>query len=472
MEGQTYFGWWCFTQKKDLEDCKEEFPGELKIVDDNTYQLRILGQPNASNKNLWNINEQESIPCIIGVGKNLETNKDEVFTLINSIVSGYRESNLTELVFTASNLIVGHQVEDLDNFKIRKLKVHTNFFEQWLNYSGLSRKYVNESEFGVDYQYRLPESVKIFEDDEKYIEIKFQITAPEFPLLTNVTISQSAYLHVVFKNDVDISKALKLSEILGNFMVICIGDAVKIDDLKMVQVIPKAEGETINNIFSVFRKLNRKYTNQGDIRHHSMLLPYSYIKDNISILLDSWINSYEKFEPALNLFFGKIYSFNQYEENAFLDIIIAIEVLHRIVTPKFDGKDEGYLKKVEFILSHFKQNEKKWLKKRLKRRSEQTLLNRLTDIYHQFSSLSELLFKNGLEDIEKITTTRNFLVHYEISKEFRSKIIPVKMLYIYTNKLVVIFQAMLLYHVSGDMKLVEDRIDKSTINKIYIRYRS
>ena len=474
-ENQTFLGFWCLSEKGNLKNC-QSLPGELTITSDFDISLKLMCEPNQLQVNLFNINEQEFIPVIIGFAKNTRTNNDHNFTLIDSIVSGYRSDSLTEIELTSEKVLIDHQIENLNDFKIGNISLHVKFLEEWVGVSGFSRvNPLSSNDDRVKLEYLKPLPIPILTNNKLKIEIRFAARAPYFPLFKDVTFSETAFVNIEFNRRQNLSTVFKLIERIGNFFTLAIGEPVPVDLIKMSMHSYKQQNrENIKHEpkFQMIKKEYKKYTTRTSIRKDSMLFPLSIIQANCSNLIAFWIDYYDKFRPALNLYFGKIYSNSQYQENAFLDIVYSLEVLHRVQNPNFDGKNRRYYETLNKILEKHKQNEKMWLLKRLNRKEEKTLMNRFEDLYEVIKPVVNTIFSDPVKSFERIVTTRNFLVHYDIDNRRRRKIIPTNKLYMYTNKLTVVFQALLVYYLTGDLNIVIDRIDKSTINKIYIRYEN
>lgn len=470
---ETYLGHWCLTEKKDIDKCKS-YPGELVIESDSSITLKLMGEPDQLNKNLYNINEQEFVKVIIGVAKNTRTNKDHSFTLINSIVSGFRKSTLTEIELKSSYALIDHQIEDFEKFRIGQIGVHCRFLEEWIGVTGHKRKKkTSEDDPFAEYEYHLVDPIPLYDNKDMQLDLRFSVRAPIL-LKKDVVISESSYLLIRFNNRQNIDTVFELVEKINNFFSFAIGEPVPIDSIELMQHSTKSK-ESIDNKnnykFKLIRKLSKRYTTQENIRKEAMLIPYDVLKAKNFNIIGPWIEKYDEYRHALNLYFGKIYSKSQYEENAFLDIVFSIEVLHRVIFREHNGKSRKYKDKLKKILLKLQQNDKEWLLKRLGKKNEMTLLNRFEHIEEEFRPIVEKIFKNPITTFERIVTTRNFLVHYEIHEELKHKVIPSNRLYKYSNKLTVLFQAMLIFGLTGDMSIVIDRIDQSSINKIYIRYK-
>lgn len=473
-EDVSYLGWWCLDERSKLDNCKS-YPGELRVSSNSRITLKLMGEPKEIKGNIFRINEQENHPIIIGYAKNTNTNKDHTFTLINSTVSGYRSSGLTEVELTASQLLIDHQIESLKDFKVGYLSLHIRFLEEWVGQSGFKRRRPNSSEeYQVNLEYVKPKSIPLSTNDKFRIDVKFAATAPLFPLLKNVTISERALIVIEFKRRQKISYVLDLIEKIENFFTFAIGEPVPIDSIEMKlhsykQMKRKKIGDEAK--FQLIRKENKRYTSRNSIKERQMLIPLRIMAEKCPKLISLWMDSYDQYKHALNLYFGKIYSKSQYEENGFLDIVYSLEVLHRIQNPNFNGKNAKYDRKLSRIAGQLKQNDREWIIRRLGNKHEKTLLNRFDNIYQEIRPVLKTIFKNPKASFEQVVTTRNYLVHYEILPQFRKKVIPSNILYRYTNRLTVVFQALMIYYMTGNIELVIERIDKSTINKIFIRYK-
>jgi hypothetical protein len=474
-DSETYLGWWCMGDHQNLENC-DSYPGELTIDSDSTITLKIMGEPKQLRDNLWSINDQEPFPVIIGVGKSNKTNKTHQFSLINSTVTGHTSSGLSEMVIKSSFAIIDHQIENFKDFKIGQVYLHTKFLEEWINVSGYKRNRLEEDNevFSVNLEYKLPDAIPLYKNKELEIKVTFFASAPFYPLYKNVTISESAFLSIKFIRRQNFSYVQEIIDVINNFFTLVIGEPVPIDIIYMkIHSLEQQKRKKIESEprFSLVRKQERRFTSRRSIHNRDMLLSLSEIQNKCPNFLGLWIENYSNYRPALNLYFGKIYSKAQYAENAFLDIVFSIEVFHRVLNPTFHGKGSKYLKMISSILGKLKKNEAEWLKTRLSKRNETTLLNRFEDIHENLKPITKKVFRNPMKAFEKIVTTRNYLVHYEVDPKRKQKVIPSDQLYKYTNKLTVVFQAYLIYCITMDMNLVVDSIRRPIANAIFIDYK-
>ena len=468
---ETYLGWWCMSDHQNVENCKS-YPGELTIDIDSTITLKIMGEPKQLQNNLRRPNEQKLFPVIIGVGKSSRTNETHQFSLIDSEITVHTSSGLSEIVVKSSFAIVDYQIKDFKDFKIGQIYLHTKFLEEWVNISGHKRiKLENTKVYSVKFEYEQPRPIQLFRNKDLEVEIIFSASAPWYPLYKDVTISETTFISLKFTRRQHFSYVQELIEVINNFFTMVIGEAVPVDSIQMTshsQAQRKRKKIKNESSFNLIRSQEKRFTSRKNLQSEDMLLPLSMIQNEFPNLLGLWIENYANYRPALNLYFGRIYSKAQYPENAFLDIVFSIEVFHRVLNPIFDGRSAEYHKKVNYILSKFKKNDADWLNKRLQNKNEITLLNRFKDIDHHLRPITKKIFDNPQKAFEKIVTTRNYLVHYEVDPKRKQKVIPSDQLYKYTNKLTVVFQAYLLYNLTKDMNMVVDRISRPITNAIFI----
>ncbi len=285
-------------------------------------------------------------------------------------------------------------------------------------------------------------------------------------------ITERAFVSISFQKTKTLKYVWHLLDKLSNFFTLAIGEAVPLKDLEFglfTRAEMRKQELKSNTMISVVRPEERKIGNSKNVNKDQMPLSYAFIERNSNSILHKWMSTYEDYKPALNLYFGKIYSKGQYVENAFLDIVFAIEVFHRLLTPNFNGKSEKYREKLDGILKKHHANERNWLIRRLGNKSEKTLINRFNDILTKYASIANEIFRKPEQAIERVVTTRNYLVHYSIPDELRKLVIPTRNLHVYTDKLTVLFQAILIQHLIEDPDLVKQQYGKSTLNKLILQ---
>lgn len=157
--------------------------------------------------------------------------------------------------------------------------------------------------------------------------------------------------------------------------------------------------------------------------HHIFTL--RELGDDGEKIVNKWLDSYEKIEPALNLFFTVFFDRSMYIDVRFLLLAQAVEVLHRLL---FSGSyvDEG---KYQEILTPIKVAIPDSAGPKLRSRlidllsfgNQFSLRKRIKDLTNRFDSLS----KNKIIDINsalinKIVDSRNYYTHYDPSLESKA----------------------------------------------------
>lgn len=144
------------------------------------------------------------------------------------------------------------------------------------------------------------------------------------------------------------------------------------------------------------------------------LISFKDIKDEFSSVINSWINIYDKFEPALNLYFAAREGAFTYLDSKFLAMSQCLESFCRRSDNKRVMDDESFAEITVSLMNACPEQHKEWLSNKLKYSNEISLNTRIKEMFEPFSK-----YLGGNKEIKglsrRITVTRNYLTHYDES---------------------------------------------------------
>lgn len=173
----------------------------------------------------------------------------------------------------------------------------------------------------------------------------------KYKSLTNLH-HQNAYLVFTFRYKKKVEDLIGFISCIQEFFSFVIGLPIRLEEVKIREYSFKQQQRKnleYEPLSEFYLDLNQKTTARTRVRSDSMLLPFKYMKNNCSDLLERWLETYDEITPAHRLYFGKLFSKNQYTENAFLDVVFSLEVLHRLIYKDFDGKHEKFHNKMGVV---------------------------------------------------------------------------------------------------------------------------
>ena len=197
-----------------------------------------------------------------------------------------------------------------------------------------------------------------------------------------------------------------------------------------------------------------------NVHRHDMLFCYRNVAGRIEGILTKWIENYEIFEAAFNLYFASKSGGHKYLDSKFLSLAQGIETLHRRKSHKKQMLEEEFSELVANILKAIPDAEqKRWIKEKLRYANELSLRKRMKLMVKPF----ECLFgtrKRRQSFFNKVTDTRNYLTHYD--RKLADKAASRRGLWKLYKKLEALFQLHFLRLIGMNLESI-----KSIVNENY-----
>ncbi len=435
LEEFEYTGvWW-------LPDNPEnKLPGTLKFNQLEGAVLRLDGLfENISEKNLWNLLYPEIILGVSFTGENISLykcfeNKREV--------SGHSTSS-----FYANFVFIGVHFQNKKEIKFKDLSIHFTYLNEWFDANGFSIEEILNSD-GTIIRYKKPQSVKI---DAKGISIKFETYwSYSSETMKRVTIQQKVYI-TIEKTENDTFENLRAAFYpIQNFLTLGVNNPVYPLEVKgriHPHSVKNENGRKFSPSINVYYKLF-DIQKIADGFSPRMLFNFNAIKEDPSFFLKKWLRSSEELKPVHDLYFDVVYNSHMFLEEKFLSLARALEVFHARTCGGKYLPDEEYkhiynalVNKIpEEVEKDFKEN----LKSKLKYGNEFSLRKRLKDIFNneECKEILSRLIKDKKDFINKVTTTRNYLTHY--NGDLKAGIVQGEKLYFLTQKMEKVIKTCLL----------------------------
>ena len=255
---------------------------------------------------------------------------------------------LDEETYHSAIVVAGNEFFDISDFdQLCGVDIQMDYLFEWIGRSGLEFEF--EIQEGSDQQIRvedvvhsrithkpLPEIAYSMPDGE--IKIKFLFTTNnkgEQGILSECIVKQKGSLGFKWKSTVTINKVLEYAKYFRNLLTISIGVPPKIFTVNVLK--PGSQGSFdlyTSGLINLFpnrprvNSLNRAFTlnSLGGIK-----------------TLSNWLQISQKYDTAINALLSHKYVPDLYEENKFVNIIIAIEAF-----AKAQNSDDN----LEHILKH------------------------------------------------------------------------------------------------------------------------
>ena len=402
-------------------DPDDRLPGILRISDSGEVKLEVsgvFGDPSFVFQDMG----LGSSPPANGERPNLErivgkVEKDGPVTLdvcFRQDSTLNFSDGLSSSIYHARFAFVGGDYEIGEELAFSELSLSIEGLDEWLSISGILVEWDLEHNSG-SIDCHTPEAISLRLSDEIELTFSFGLAPPSFSLLTTeATVSQTSYINLKLNNPQPIEHFLPLVFKLCNFLSLATDQPVSISSIIGFLERETGTAEKPRSLIKVFYQSRPYAEAKPEIRWHDMLFTYGNVADQCEQILTKWLESYETFEPAFNLYFASRSNTSQSLDVRFLHLTQAAETLHRrscqdTVMPENEFKDV-----CSSILEVCPQARKEWMKGRLKYANELSLRQRIKAMVKPFRSW----FGNKKETesfITKVVDTRNYFTHYDSS---------------------------------------------------------
>ena len=261
-----------------------------------------------------------------------------------------------------------------------------------------------------------PESISFNLTNGMQLEITFEMRGIDALSPWKVGITQKAYFKLVSEDAQKLDEFLDVAQKIVYLLCFTINETVYLDSMSATsnglnQIIGK--GITRPAKIAIYDPSVYYYSkDQPKIDRNQMLFTFSDIRDDAEGMINKWIESYEDYKNAFDLYFLAQLKPQLSLEVKFLTLAQGLEVYHRRPSDEHDEMDEVEFREfVESLINHCREDKRDWLKSRLEYPDKVSLLKRIKEIIEPFK---EIIGSNKERSklAHKISVTRNYLTHY------------------------------------------------------------
>ncbi len=356
----------------------------------------------------------------------------------SSSIPGIRTTN-----YSSRFLITGHWFNKKKEILFDKVTLQLHNFTEWVNISGFTFNRDTSDPYKSTLEYKYPENIKLYKDDEIEIYVTFKLTrTPSFSIKKR-EFEQIALLNIRYTKLTPLEYILKKVNLMIGFISIGLSSITRINSFELTNssILNHMETPIVNHLIFTSDILTSKVLN--DVDPKSMLFNFDDIQENREFILDKWIKKFNLLSPVVDLYIDTVYKTKIYAKQRFLNTIFAIETLHRRLSNKTDLPVEDHEKRVSAILENTPKEYKEWLKGKLAYSNELNLRSRIKEILEIHSDvITSFLPAKKSKFIFKVMNTRNYLVHH--SSGLEKNIIREENMYKYNLALIIILKTMML----------------------------
>ena len=244
------------------------------------------------------------------------------------------------------------------------------------------------------------------------LEITFEMRGIDTLSPWKVGITQKAYFKLVSEDAQELDEFLDVAQKIVDLLCFTINETVYLDSMLATsnginQII--GEGIARPAKIDIYDPSVYYYSkDQPKIDRNQMLFTFSDIRDDAEGMINKWIESYEDYKNAFDLYFLAQLKPQLSLEVKFLTLAQGLEVYHRKPSDDDNELDEELF---ATLIDACPEDKRNWLKSRLEYPDKVSLLKRIKEIIEPFK---EIIGSNRERSklARKISVTRNYLTHY------------------------------------------------------------
>ena len=297
------------------EKPENRLPGILRISESGEVKLEAVG----SFRDYRAVLEGADIDRIVGmIEEGMLVTLDRCISQREPFGKG-----LSKSIFYAHFAFIGCACDKQEALQFSKVTFSVDGLNEWLAVSGFKLVGDLESQ-GCSIHYRDPERISLTLPNE--IEMDFSFTHTQFSKLSPTVkrgIEQSSYVSL------SLNKPRTVEYLLSLVNQMCLFLSFAVDQNISIEYIQLGDKENPLSSIDMYGEIGHHSEDRSRIRLGEMLFTYENIGRHIEQALTGWIESYEKFEPAFNLYFASRSGDVRYLDVRFLMLAQGMEILHR-----------------------------------------------------------------------------------------------------------------------------------------------
>lgn len=268
---------------------------------------------------------------------------------------------------------------------------------------------------------KLPESLSFNLTNGMQLEITFEMRGIDPPSPWKIGITQKTYFKLVSEDAQELDEFLFVVYKIVNLLCFTINETVFLDSMSATSEGIRqniADGITPLAEINIYDP-NVFYYSKDDpkIDRNQMLFKFSDIRENAEEMINKWIDSYEDYKNAFDLYFLAQLKPQLSLEVKFLTLAQGLEVYHRGPSDSDNERDEvDFTELIAHLIDHCPEDKRDWLRNRLEYPDKVSWGKRIKEIIEPFKGI----IGNSRERSKlarKISVTRNYLTHYDPDSE-------------------------------------------------------
>lgn len=363
-----------------------------------------------------------------------------------------KSAYLAKFAFIGGNYDAGKELMFSD------VSLFVEGLNEWLSVSWFREEQNRETKSGR-IEYQLPEDIAFKLPNGVELSIKHLLSPPSFGVpYTKVCIAQTSYFGVKLECPQPIGCFLPLVVRLCNFLSLAIDQPVSISSISGYLDQKSETARTPQSPIGIYYQASPNVEVKPEIQFNNMLFACGNIVDQCEQVLTKWLEVYDTFEPALNLYFAsRSDALQSYLEVRFLRLAQGIETLHRRSSQDTEMPEDEFNELKQSIIESCPAEKKQWLERELKYANELSLRQRIKAMIQPFQPWFGCQ-KESRRLVNLVVDTRNYLTHYDSELAIRDSYVGG--LWYLCEKLEALFQLHFLRLIGIDPKPIVERQNK------------
>jgi hypothetical protein len=323
-----------------------------------------------------------------------------------------------ETTYVVSHLLTGIHSLNFETQNFTSISLNIKHLEEWVGIAPFDYSSNSNSLFSVEYTHP-PELCMNLQSIDAQIKTQGSLNHT-FGSIRNCRANYTCYLSLTPNSPQSLKWFLDKIFQLQQLFTLMIGEIAEIN------VLSATTDEELESI-QIYSFVGTHTPDQNELHPVQMLAPAVSLGgcENALKVIDVWFEKTEKLHSAFDLVFSIVFGARMYVENQILNLTQAFEALHRATHDGSFMSEKEFKKLIEPVLRAIPEDmdssHRDSLKARIKWGWEYTQRNRLKELIGEAPPNVLKVFAEGNSNykryVDKITETRNYLVHRDESGE-------------------------------------------------------
>ena len=446
---------------------EEELPGLLRISETGMVTVELSGHFGDERAAFQNIGFKVEPP--LGEDENPRSSRISGRVLDGGLltldVCDYWVQSLTGDGLSTSMIhprytFVGVEYGTDEAIEFTELSFELEGLITWLWTTGISVEVSRDVDAGNitgSVRLRQPEDISLTLSNGDEFKFRFGFPAPTNTVhSTELTIKQTAAVHVQSEEPKPLSYFTALANKFSNFLSLALDENVSIQSLTGYLKRPTPEGREYKQEVRIYGTFPPWTDKAPDIGSDRVLFRYPAVAEQIREVICHWFDSYDKFGPALDLYFASRTQSSVFLETKILWLAQALETFHSRCSSDTELPVDQFQDRLNQInQSDLDEATKTWLLKLLNNRP--TLRKRIRRLVDPFKAYFGTQRERS-KFVNQAYDTRNYLTHYDESTTKSRAKTPDELFDLY-GRLEGLFQLQLLKLIGFDSVTVDSIVN-------------